>query len=199
MVVPLRSQVRLRYSLLHWAYFALLRPQGARFVRPLAQGSLWAILRRACSLQQVDQGLLQNRREIDVALFRLIVEPLRNGQRFFDCAIVYTLAVSSGIRLNQCTNLSSSARDRAGRLRNAFAGVFHVHEHKGKRVFRHYQRVNQTIAAGVAGGKIGESDVVAITFRCEQRGKNILCHIQTSLLIGKGPKEAGTISALHPS
>ena len=24
----------------HWAYFALLRPQGARFVRPLAQGSL---------------------------------------------------------------------------------------------------------------------------------------------------------------
>ena len=34
MVVPLRSQARLRLSLLHWAYFALLRPQGARFVRP---------------------------------------------------------------------------------------------------------------------------------------------------------------------
>ena len=34
MVVPLRSQARLRHSLLHWAYFALFRPQGARFVRP---------------------------------------------------------------------------------------------------------------------------------------------------------------------
>ena len=31
---PLRSQARLRHSLLHWAYFALFRPQGARFVRP---------------------------------------------------------------------------------------------------------------------------------------------------------------------
>ena len=29
-----RSQARLRHSLLHWAYFALFRPQGARFVRP---------------------------------------------------------------------------------------------------------------------------------------------------------------------
>ena len=34
MVAPLRSRARLRYSLLHWAYFALFRPQGARFVRP---------------------------------------------------------------------------------------------------------------------------------------------------------------------
>ena len=34
MVVPLRSQARLWHSLLHWAYFALFRPQGARFVRP---------------------------------------------------------------------------------------------------------------------------------------------------------------------
>ena len=34
MVVPLRSQARLRHSLLHWAYFALFRPQGVRFVRP---------------------------------------------------------------------------------------------------------------------------------------------------------------------
>ena len=38
MVAPLRSQVRLRLSLAHWAYFALLRPQGARFVRPLYPG-----------------------------------------------------------------------------------------------------------------------------------------------------------------
>ena len=36
MVVPLRSQARLWYSLLHWAYFALLRAQRARFVRPLS-------------------------------------------------------------------------------------------------------------------------------------------------------------------
>ena len=35
MVVPLRSQARLWHSLLHWAYFALLRAQRARFVRPL--------------------------------------------------------------------------------------------------------------------------------------------------------------------
>ena len=34
MVVPHRSQARLRLSLPHWAYSALLRPQGARFVRP---------------------------------------------------------------------------------------------------------------------------------------------------------------------
>ena len=34
MVVPLRSQARLRLSLLHWAYFALFRAQRARFVRP---------------------------------------------------------------------------------------------------------------------------------------------------------------------
>ena len=41
MVVPLRSQVRLRLSLVHWAYFALLRAQRARFVRPLeSKGSL---------------------------------------------------------------------------------------------------------------------------------------------------------------
>ena len=43
MVVPLRSQVRLRLSLAHWAYFALLRAQRARFVRPpLGKGSLLA-------------------------------------------------------------------------------------------------------------------------------------------------------------
>ena len=41
MVAPLRSQVRLRLSLAHWAYFALLRAQRARFVRPLGiKGSL---------------------------------------------------------------------------------------------------------------------------------------------------------------
>ena len=34
MVVPHRSQARLRRSLPHWAYYALFRPQGARFVRP---------------------------------------------------------------------------------------------------------------------------------------------------------------------
>ena len=42
MVAPLRSRARLRYSLLHWAYFALLRAQRARFVRPLSQrGAFW--------------------------------------------------------------------------------------------------------------------------------------------------------------
>src|SRR5699024_3367642 len=35
MVVPLRSQVRLRHSLLHWAYFGLFPPQAAASVRPL--------------------------------------------------------------------------------------------------------------------------------------------------------------------
>ena len=35
---------RLRCSLLHWAYFALFRPQGARFVRPFSlreKGGFW--------------------------------------------------------------------------------------------------------------------------------------------------------------
>ena len=36
MVVPLRSQTRLRHSLLHWAYFGLFRAQRAAFVRPCA-------------------------------------------------------------------------------------------------------------------------------------------------------------------
>ena len=44
MVVPLRSQVRLRLSLAHWAYFALLRAQRARFVRPLwERGAFWIV------------------------------------------------------------------------------------------------------------------------------------------------------------
>ena len=44
MVVPLRSQVRLRLSLVHWAYFALLRAQRARFVRPLwKRGAFWIV------------------------------------------------------------------------------------------------------------------------------------------------------------
>ena len=34
MVVPLRSQARLRHSLLHWAYFGLFRALRAAFVRP---------------------------------------------------------------------------------------------------------------------------------------------------------------------
>ena len=34
-------KAHLRCSLFHWAYFALFRPQGARFVRPFAQGRLW--------------------------------------------------------------------------------------------------------------------------------------------------------------
>ena len=41
MVAPRRSQVRVRRSLAHWAYFALLRAQRARVVRPLGlRGSL---------------------------------------------------------------------------------------------------------------------------------------------------------------
>ena len=47
MVVPLRSQARLRHSLLHWAYFALLRAQRARFVRPLwERGAFWLVVRQ---------------------------------------------------------------------------------------------------------------------------------------------------------
>ena len=34
MVVPLRSQARLRHSLLHWAYYGLFRALRAAFVRP---------------------------------------------------------------------------------------------------------------------------------------------------------------------
>ena len=54
MVASLRSQTRLRCSLLHWAYFALLRPQGARFVRPsrlqpLCGLRLRTVLRSVCS------------------------------------------------------------------------------------------------------------------------------------------------------
>ena len=34
MVIPLRSQARLRHSLLHWAYYGLFRALRAAFVRP---------------------------------------------------------------------------------------------------------------------------------------------------------------------
>ena len=35
MVAPLRSQARLRLSLAYWAYYGLLPPLAAAFVRPL--------------------------------------------------------------------------------------------------------------------------------------------------------------------
>ena len=50
MVVPLRSQVRLRRSLAHWAYYGLLPPQAAAFVRPLPVSAkiLWISGRGNC-------------------------------------------------------------------------------------------------------------------------------------------------------
>ena len=44
MVVPLRSQVRLRLSLAHWAYYGLFPPLAAAFVRPLCEkGAFWLV------------------------------------------------------------------------------------------------------------------------------------------------------------
>ena len=50
MVVPHRSQAHLRLSLPHWAYSALLRPQGARFVRPSGLQPLRGLRRSRGSL-----------------------------------------------------------------------------------------------------------------------------------------------------
>ena len=44
MVVPLRSQARLRHSLLHWAYFGLFRALRAAFVRPTGCAVSFALI-----------------------------------------------------------------------------------------------------------------------------------------------------------
>ena len=44
MVVSMRSQVRLRLSLAHWAYYGLFPPLAAAFVRPLCEkGAFWEV------------------------------------------------------------------------------------------------------------------------------------------------------------
>ena len=58
MVVPHRSQARLRRSLPHWAYYALFRPQGARFVRPSRLQPLRGLrLRTSCARHFSPSGL----------------------------------------------------------------------------------------------------------------------------------------------
>ena len=48
MVVPLRSQARLRHSLLHWAYYGLFRAQRAASVRPSPLHPFGASTATAC-------------------------------------------------------------------------------------------------------------------------------------------------------
>ena len=126
MVVPLRSQARLWHSLLHWAYFALLRAQRARFVRPLRiKGSLLVsgTIVRSCPAKSLlfPEGKRGARRPPPVAETGRS-KPSETGN------IASALCARSEATMLNCGTVARRSRDRGidqrGARRPSMAGSF---------------------------------------------------------------------------
>ena len=124
MVVPLRSQARLWYSLLHWAYYGLFPPQAAAFVRPFSlreKGGFWAEqlpaivpLTKRLPFRKRGAGGVSRLRGCLLPLSRSRLSSARSPQRRNTAQALAQRGAQAGVRAKQARAVRR--RETAGRF-----------------------------------------------------------------------------------